>query len=123
MPVLSEVEEYEELSLKILAMLLHGDELIGLDCATCTKKVQNNCEMDADSAGQVYYHDHLKIDINTCPLNCILPQHFDFYDRYHYYTTTTATMPDYDDCPAWFWRLYRKFDGYKKLVVALREAK
>lgn len=114
-------EEYEELSLKMLALQLYSDELVGLNCSTCedeTKK-ENNCDMK-DTDVSVFYNDVLEISINTCPLNCIFIGHYSFIDKYIYYTTTSAQMPSYDDCDASFWRLYKKFDRYHKLLESAK---
>ena len=113
--------DYEDLSLKLIALQVYSDELRGLECATCSDKTKcdNNCEMEL-SHDSVYYHDLLEIDINTCPLNCIFTGHYSFVDKYIYYTTTTAMMPSYEDCDANFWRLYRKFDSYKNLLESAK---
>jgi len=109
-------EEFEELSLKLLAVQMYGDELRDLNCDGCTKKKKLNCEMDSDLE-QAYYHEALELDINTCPLNCILSGHYSFYDRYIYYTETSAVMPTYEKCDALFWKQYKLFTRYKNIVL------
>ena len=109
-------EDYEELSLKLLAVQMYGEELKGLDCNDCTVKDKNNCEMSINY-GQVYYHEDLEVDINTCPLNCILSGHYVFWDKYYYYTETGATMPQYEQCDALFWKQYKSFTRYKNIVL------
>jgi len=110
-------EEYENLSLKLIAIQMYSDDIKGLDCSTCEEKTKkkNNCDMNGE-ADDAYYHPVLEISINTCPLNCIFTGHYSFLDKYIYYTTTSAPMPSYEKCDANFWRLYRKFDNYKNLL-------
>lgn len=119
MPDLSHAnsEECENLSLKVLAVLRYSDDLTGENCESCSRKtkIERNCDM-AEKEIQAYYHDALEIDINTCPLNCIFFGHYSFLDRYIYYTTTSAHMPNYDDCDSLFWNLYRKFDNYVNIL-------
>lgn len=107
--------EYNELSLKLVAVLAYGNDLRGLSCVGCTKKDSLNCEMSTEKTGQCYYFDPLNISINTCPMNCIFPEHFDFLDRYQY-----GNLPKYEDCPRWYWEMHKKFDVYKQIVEAKR---
>ena len=113
-------EEYEDLSLKLLAMQMYGEELKGLKCGsdgTCKDSAKNNCKMDIDHE-QVYYHEALEIDINTCPLNCILSGHYSFWDDYIYYTEGTNGLPQNKaDCDANLWRLWKAFTRHKNTVL------
>ena len=113
------LDELEILSLKILAVQMYTDDLKGLSCIDCPLSVQEdrNCSMQ-DIEKDVWYNDRLDIHINTCPLNCIIPEHYSFADRYIYYTQTTAQMPSYDQCDARFWGMYRLFTSYKNILTA-----
>ena len=109
--------EYERLSLKLLAVMMYNGDFGALSCQNCQMKEQLNCDMDMSIEDQVYYFDPLSISINTCPLNCILPEHIDFYDRYKYHEY--ALLPTYEECPAWYWRLHKEFSGYKSRLEAI----
>ncbi len=110
-------KEHETLSLKLLAIMMYDGDFRGLSCENCQSKEELNCDMDTTREDQVYYFDPLNISINTCPINCILPEHVDFSDRFMY-NTQTGTMPRYEDCPAWYWRLHKEFAGYKSVLEA-----
>ena len=109
-------EDYSSLSLKLIALQMYSDELKGLDCSTCTNKEKYNCSME-DKSAQVFYNEHLDIDINTCPLNCILKGHYLFHDKYIYYSETSAVMPPYEQCDALFWGMYKQFSQYKNIAM------
>jgi hypothetical protein len=74
--------------------------------------------MDTSNEEQVYFFDALDVSINTCPLNCISPDHFTFFDRFQYHTET-GKYPEYGSCPAWYWRLHKLFSRYKKTLEAI----
>lgn len=95
---------------------MYGDELKGLNCGTCKEQKQNNCEMEYDHK-PIFGNEPLDFEINTCPLNCILSGHYNFYDDYIYYTETSAVMPPKAECDANFWRLYKMFTQYKNIVL------
>ena len=107
----SSLDQYEVVSLKILAILNYSSDLVELDCKTCRKGA---CTLEK---GREYYYDALDLEIDVCPLKCILDGHYSFFDKFLYYDLTKTPLPSYEDCPADFWRLYKRFLGYKNAVL------
>jgi hypothetical protein len=112
-------EEYENLSLKILAIMMYNGDFSTLRCDGCDKRDTLNCSMDESEEEQVYYFEPLDVSVNTCPLNCITEEHFSFFDRYKYFEES-GNMPEYDQCQTWYWRLHKKFSNYKKIAETTR---
>jgi hypothetical protein len=114
--------EYEELSLKILAIMMYHGDFSSLRCDGCTRKEELNCSMDTGKDEQVYYFEPLGVSVNTCPLNCVHEDHFSFYDRFKYYQES-GKMPEYEECQAWYWRLHKQFSSYKMRLENLPRGK
>ncbi len=115
MPVSSQ-DNLEELSLKLLAILVYSREFSALNCSECTQKESLNCSMDESRTEQVYYNDKLGVSINTCPINCISDGHYKFFDRY-LYDTTRKTSELYENAKAWYWRTFKMFEKFKNAIT------
>ena len=99
-------DQQETIALKILAIQTYSTELTDVRCDRCNY----NC------LEREYYNDKVDLEIEFCPLSLDLSELMPFVDKFIYYDVTSAPMPSYEDCDAQFWRLYKKFAGYKNAL-------
>ncbi len=107
----SALSDEEILSLQVLSLLRF--DRIKFKCYSCEddNKQVMNCNMEREGES-VFYSPEFQIEFETCPINYIVPCHYDFIDKYNFLQEFPHTMTSYEETLPNFWAAYQLFKGY-----------
>ena len=82
------LSDEEVISLQVLALLMF--DKLPMNCSDCeedktgTIMKKYNCNLEDEGEESVFYAGEFGLEFTTCPMNYVLPIHYEFIDKYNF---------------------------------------